>query len=77
VPAPEPSSEPAPPPQFAELTEAERYVTLYPDRAARIRAAGGLPADLDFGPPEPDLVAAIVNGARQSPRETASHGATP
>ena len=36
---------------------------LYPDRAARIRAAGGLLATPDFGPPEPDLVDAIVNGS--------------
>jgi hypothetical protein len=33
----------------------------YPDRAARIRAAGGLPADLDFGPPEPELVHDVVD----------------
>jgi hypothetical protein len=45
------------------LTEAERYAVIYPDRAARIRAAGGLPADLDFGPPEPALVRDIVHGA--------------
>jgi hypothetical protein len=28
--------------------------------AALIRGLGGLPAKLDFGPPEPELVAAIV-----------------
>src|SRR5271168_2567905 len=32
--------------------EAEPYAVMYPDRAARIRSAGGLPARLDFGPPE-------------------------
>ena len=42
--------------------EARRYAVIYPDRAARIRAAGGLPADLDFGPPEPALVAALLKG---------------
>ena len=35
---------------------------IYPDRATRIRAAGGLPADTTFGPPEPRLVQAIVHG---------------
>jgi hypothetical protein len=55
--------EPAPgPDQFSQLTEAEQYAVIYPDRAARIRAAGGLPADATFGPPEPRLVRAIVEG---------------
>jgi hypothetical protein len=70
VPAPEP--EPAPPaapdPCLATgldpvVTEAELYAVMYPERAARIRAAGGLPAKLDFGPPEPELVQAIVHGS--------------
>jgi hypothetical protein len=64
VPAPEPES--APPAAAApssQLTEAELYAVMYPERAARIRAAGGLPASLDFGPPEPDLVQAIVHGS--------------
>jgi hypothetical protein len=62
VPAPAP--DPAPPAAadpFTQLTEAERYAVIYPDRAARIRAAGGLPADLDFGPPEAELVHAVVH----------------
>jgi hypothetical protein len=70
VPAPEP--EPAPPATTAPclatgldpvVSEVELYAVMYPDRAARIRAAGGLPANLDFGPPEPDLVQAIVHGS--------------
>ncbi|MGC1408722.1 MAG: hypothetical protein WA864_07235, partial [Acetobacteraceae bacterium] len=61
APAPEPTP-PAPAP-FDQLTEAERYAVMYPDRAARIRAAGGLPAAPDFGPPEPELVHAIVHGS--------------
>jgi hypothetical protein len=63
---PAPALDPVPPAEadpFSRLTEAERYAVIYPDRAARIRAAGGLPADLDFGPPEPDLVRDIVHGA--------------
>jgi hypothetical protein len=72
-----------------ELTEAERYAVLYPDRAERIRAAGGLPVPLDFGPPEPWLVTQIVHGTApvlerldRSPPATVpsaepmSHGAT-
>jgi len=59
----------APPPDpghaksdFSNLTEAEQYVVIYPDRAARIRAHRGLPPRLDFGPPAPAIVRAIVNG---------------
>ena len=48
--------------KFSDLSEAEQYATLYPDRAARIRAHGGLPARIDFGPPEPEIVDALVNG---------------
>ena len=62
--------DPAPPPSAAapsdvepERTEAdidaeaELYVVMYRDRAERIRAAGGLPAHLDFGAPGPEIVA--------------------
>jgi hypothetical protein len=42
--------------------EAEQYA-IYPERAACIRALGGLPARCDFGPPAPDLVAALVSSA--------------
>jgi hypothetical protein len=43
--------------------EAEAYAMIYPDRAALIREYGGLPARVTFGPPAPELVAAIVSGA--------------
>jgi len=83
--APEPAAEPAPdasakapeppPPTQAEIeAEAERYAVIYPDRAARIRAAGGLPADLDFGPPDPEIVAVLLRGGghtTQAPRQSA------
>ena len=64
VPAPAP--DPVPPDDadpFSRLTEAEQYAVMYPDRAARIRAAGGLPAKLDFDPPEPELLRDIVLGS--------------
>jgi hypothetical protein len=55
--------------------EAELYVVMYPDRAERIRAAGGLPAHLDFGAPGPEIVARILkpkrlNGKFPMPRDT-------
>jgi hypothetical protein len=80
VPAPAPPPDPAAAPQAATqpepaptdpATEAERYAVIYPDRAARIRAAGGLPARLDFGPPEPDIVAALLRNTGHSPLGTA------
>jgi len=68
APEPEPAPSAAPDPCLATgldpvVTEAERYAVLYPDRAARIRAAGGLPAKLDFAPPEPELVHDLVHGS--------------
>jgi hypothetical protein len=67
VPAPEPADASATadepqPVDFSALSEAEQYALLHPERARRIRAEGGLPARLDFGPPDPDLVAALVHG---------------
>jgi hypothetical protein len=46
--------------KFAALTEAEQYATLYPRRAAQIRAHRGLPPKCSFGPPEQDLIDAIL-----------------
>jgi hypothetical protein len=54
-----PTPQPAPR-DFSEMTEAEQYAVLYPDRAALIRASGGLPPDHRFGPPEPEVVDAII-----------------
>jgi hypothetical protein len=68
VPAPEeaaPPAEPDPagPDPAAEIAaEAEMYAVIHPRRAALIRAQGGLPAKLDFGPPSAELVEAIVSG---------------
>ena len=47
VPAPAPPWPAADP--FSQLSEVEGQAMMYPDRAARIREAGRLPADLDFG----------------------------
>jgi hypothetical protein len=73
-PAPAPDADPAPasvaapaPAEpaiipFEQRTPAEQYALLYPARAALIRASGGLPPRLTFGPPDPDIVAALVHG---------------
>jgi hypothetical protein len=63
---PAPMAEPAPEPEsaypFALLTEAKQYALIHPRRAALIRSLGGLPDRCDFGPPDPELVQAIVTG---------------
>ncbi len=46
------------------------YAAMYPDRVRRIRAARGLPPDLDFGPPEPEIVDALL-------RDVGGAGAVP
>lgn len=65
--------EPPPPPAPPEpgepddqkrdpISEAELYAVMYPDRAALIRRHGQVPDNARFGPPEPYLVRALVNG---------------
>jgi hypothetical protein len=58
----EPTGATSPAPDFSTLTEAEQYALIYPNCARRIRAERGLPQRLDYGPPEPHIVAEIVNG---------------
>lgn len=48
--------------EYGVMTPAERYVTLYPDRAAAILAAGGLPACLAFPPPDPEVITELLAG---------------
>ena len=52
-----PRSEPAEPPQ---RSDAEIYAILHPRRAALIRRHGGVPPDATFGPPDEDLVRALL-----------------
>jgi hypothetical protein len=56
---PKPAS-PAPQPAEAVFNRAEEYAMTYPDRAALIRAHGGMPAKARFDPPEPGLAQEIV-----------------
>lgn len=58
--APEPPPPPTADEKFAMLSDAERYEVMYPDRAALIRANGGLPNPCTFGPPEPAIVKALL-----------------
>ncbi len=77
-PDPQPVETPLPPDdlpkrEYGAMTPAERLVTLYPDRAATLLAAGGLPARLSFPPPDPDVItelltsnSPLIRGFRQS-----------
>ena len=70
APAPSPAQEPPPvadeaadaEPKRDLAAEAEMYAIMYPRRARLIRAYGGLPDTIDFGPPDSELVPFIVHG---------------
>jgi hypothetical protein len=57
-----PDAAPAEAPPNQAVADAELYAAMYPNRAASIRAYGGLPPRIDYGPPEPELVEALVHG---------------
>jgi hypothetical protein len=90
IPAPAaapPQAEPSPPPAptlaedgepYLDLdAEADRYAIVYPRRAWLLRKLGRVPDDCDFGPPEPDLVHAIVTGTSPALRALDGPTATP
>ena len=52
---PEPEAEPEP-----DAPDVALYEAIYPDRAALIRRHGGVPADVTFGPPDEDMVRALL-----------------
>jgi hypothetical protein len=65
VPAPDaapPPAEAAPDEVATIVADAETYALAYPRRAARIRAAGGVPRNLDFGLPPESVMDMIIAG---------------
>jgi hypothetical protein len=54
--------EPAPPEPEPEpdAPDVALYEAIYPDRAALIRRHGGVPEDVTFGPPDEDMVRALL-----------------
>ena len=68
-PPPPPPAEPPPPAasdadaKFASYDEAEQYALIYPNRAAEIRAHGGVPPTARYGPPDAQLVAQLIASA--------------
>jgi hypothetical protein len=67
-PPPPRQAEPEPPPppatggddKFTHYDVAEQYALLHPERAAEIRACGGVPPTATYGPPEPETVLALI-----------------
>ena len=60
--------------------EADHYANVHPRRASSIRRYGGLPPNCDFGPPDDDLIRAIVTGTSPALRALdtpAAAGLTP
>jgi len=49
------------------MAEAEHYAVIYPERAALIRALGRVPDDVSFGPPDDELVQALVTSRASVP----------
>ena len=56
--------EPRPPamPSYEEMTTAEQFAVIYPDRAAAIRRHGGMPPAAAFPPPDRDIIGEIATG---------------
>ncbi len=54
------------------LAAAEEYALVYPERAALIRRLGRLPDGVSFGPPDDEVVQALIAGRS---RELAAPGA--
>ena len=55
--------------EASDMTRGELYAVNYPRRAALIRAHGGLPARIDFGAPEPDIVEELLTSTSPLIRE--------
>lgn len=81
IPDPPSTSAPQPatpePGEFARYDAAEQYAALYPHRAAEIRAYGGIPPTARYGPPEPELVAAIIASTSSMLRQVDQEFAKP
>ena len=62
LPAAAPESRPPAMPRYEEMTTAEQFAVIYPDRAAAIRRHGGMPPAATFPPPDRAIVREIATG---------------
>jgi hypothetical protein len=61
-PAAAPEPQPAAMPKYEDMTEAEQYAVIYPDRAAAIRRHGGMPPGAGYPPPDDAVFRELVTG---------------
>ena len=62
LPAAAPEPQPPAMPRYEDMTTAEQYAVIYPDRAAAIRRHGGMPPAATFPPPDRDIIEEIATG---------------
>jgi hypothetical protein len=62
LPAAAPEPQPPAMPRYEDMTTAEQYAVIYPDRAASIRRHGGMPPAATFPPPDRDIIEEIATG---------------
>jgi len=61
-PAAAPEPQPAAMPKYEDMTEAEQYAVIYPNRAAAIRRHRGMPPGAGYPPPDDAVFGEIVTG---------------
>jgi hypothetical protein len=59
-PADAPEPQPAAMPKYEDMTEAEQYAVIYPDRAAAIRRHSGMPPAAKYPPPDDAVFRELV-----------------
>jgi hypothetical protein len=62
LPAAAPEPQPPAMPRYEDMTTAEQYAVIYPDRASAIRRHGGMPPAATFPPPDRDIIEEIATG---------------
>jgi hypothetical protein len=62
LPAAAPEPQPPSMPSYEDMTAAEQYAVIYPDRATAIRRHGGMSPGATFPPPDHDIVREIATG---------------
>jgi len=61
-PAAAPEPQPTAMPKYEDMTEAEQYAVIYPDRAAAIRRHSGMPPGAKYPPPDDAVFRDIITG---------------
>jgi hypothetical protein len=62
LPAAAPEPQPPAMPRYEDMTTAEQYAVIYPDRAAAIRRHSGMPPGAKYPPPDDAVFRDIITG---------------